>query len=180
MELQINTDRLTLREIEFTDLETLHALNSIPEVDEYNTLGIPESVEVTKQLLIELLNAKRDMPKIKYTLVIENEGKDFIGLVGLIVGRPKYKNAEVWFKLHPDYWNKGYATETVKKVLHFAFTELNLHRLEAGCAVENKASARVLEKCGFIKEGQCRKKLPIRGEWKDNFEFAILDTDFIK
>jgi len=91
-----------------------------------------------------------------------------------------YKNAEIWFKLHSKYWNKGFATEAVNRVLHFSFIDLKLHRIEAGCAVENIASRRVLEKVGMIKEGHCRKLLPIRGQWVDNFEFAILDTDFDK
>ncbi len=69
----------------------------------------------------------------------------------------------------------GYTTEALDRILKFAFEELNLHRIEAGCAIENLASARVLEKAGFKLEGTKRKNLPIRGEWKDSFSFAILE-----
>jgi len=48
----------------------------------------------------------------------------------------------------------------------------------AGCATENTASSKVLEKAGFLREALCRKKLPIRGEWVDNYEYAILEEDY--
>ena len=63
--------------------------------------------------------------------------------------------------------------------MNFCFSELKLHRVEAGCATANIASIKVLKKCGMIKEAQRRKLLPIRGEWFDNFEYAILEEDFI-
>ena len=66
------------------------------------------------------------------------------------------------------------------RLLDFGFNDLKLHRIEAGCAVENIASIKTLEKAGFTKEGMKRKKLPIRGEWKDNFFYGILEEDYNK
>lgn len=176
--MELKTARLTLRELSLADLEAIHHLHSLPETDQYNTLGIPDTIETTKQLVMEWMNTQGELPRKKYVLCIENDESAFTGLIGLNIGRPAYRNAEVWFKLHPTYWNQGYATEAVKMIFHFGFTELNLHRIEAGCAVENIASRRVLEKLGMTKEGHCRKLLPIRGQWMDNFEYAILETDF--
>ena len=84
---------------------------------------------------------------------------------------------EFYYKFHPDFWGKGFATETAKALIKFGFEEYNLHRIEAGVATENLASKRVLEKAGMTCEGIRRKILPIRGEWKDNFHFAILEDD---
>ena len=178
--MELTTDRLLLREIALNDIPAIHNLHSLSETDQYNTMGIPESIEVTQQLVTDWLLTTDQLPRVKYVFVIENNKKEFIGIIGMNIGRPKYRYAEVWFKLHPLFWNNGYATEVVKCLLQFGFAQLTLHRIEAGCAVENLASAKVLEKCGFIKEGRCRKKLPIRGEWKDNFEFALLDEDYFK
>ena len=72
------------------------------------------------------------------------------------------------------------AYEALNKLLDFGFNDMRLHRIEAGCAVENIASSKVLEKVGMTKEGMKRKKLPIRGEWKDNYFYAILEEDFFK
>jgi RimJ/RimL family protein N-acetyltransferase len=56
---------------------------------------------------------------------------------------------------------KGYGTE-VNRVLDFGFNDLNLHRIKAGCAVENIASIKVLEKVGMIREGRGRQLLPLK------------------
>ena len=77
----------------------------------------------------------------------------------------------------PAFWGKGYATEVVKTIIKFGFENLKLHRIEAGVATENTRSIRVLEKAGMIREGSRRKILPIRGTWKDNYHYAILEDD---
>jgi len=53
--------------------------------------------------------------------------------------------------------------------------KFNLHKVEAGVATENHRSIRVLEKAGMTREGLRRKILPIRGEWKDNYHYAIVE-----
>lgn len=78
----------------------------------------------------------------------------------------------------PEYWRQGLTTEALTQILYFGFTGLELHRIEAGCAVENIASIKVLKKAGMIKDGSKRKVLPIRGNWVDNYIYAILETDF--
>ncbi len=74
-------------------------------------------------------------------------------------------NEQIIYKriIHLDHWRKGYTTEALTKLLDFGFNELKLHRIEAGCAIENIASNKVLEKVGMTKEGIKRKILPIRG-----------------
>lgn len=101
-----------------------------------------------------------------------------IGLIGLHNPLDQFKNAELWFKLHPMYWGKGYITEAASALLNFGFNNLFLHRIEAGVATENIASIKVLEKIGMQREGLHRKILLIRGEWKVNFHYAILEDDF--
>lgn len=55
--------------------------------------------------------------------------------------------------------------------------KLKLHRIEAGCAVGNIASIKVLEKAGMIREGRLRQVLPLKSGWSDNFQYSILETD---
>lgn len=175
----LKTDRLLIREITLSDLESIHSLHLLPETDQYNTLGIPENINETEHHVQEWVSKNNELPRVKYVLAIELlESNQFIGLFGINIGKEKYKNAEIWYKIHKDYWNKGYTTEAVKRVLSFGFNELNLHRIEAGCATENIASIRVLEKVGMFREGMKRKNLPIRGAWKDNYFYGILKEEF--
>ena len=174
----LKSERLILREINANDLDFMHHLHTIPEVDQYNTLGIPEDKLVSEKLLNDWLVTFAELPRKRYVFIMENSNQLPIGLLGLNLGKPNYANAEIWYKLDPDFWAKGYATEAVKTILDFGFNQLQLHRIEAGCAVENTGSIKVLEKAGFTKEGHTRKLLPIRGVWHDNFGFAILEEDW--
>ena len=170
----MNSHRLQLREVTIDDVNSFHELNSFPEVDKYNTLGIPENITVTEKLVAEIIASQTATPRVRFVFVItDKEIKNLMGLIGLVFGKPNYNSAELWYKLLPKHWNKGYITEAVSIVLAYGFNNLKLHRIEAGCATQNIASIKVLEKSGFIREAHTRKLLPIRGEWLDNYGYAI-------
>lgn len=176
--MEIGTERLKLRNIELSDISSIHELHSYAEVDEYNTLGIPKGLEETRRIVKSWMEDNQEKSSSKYTLAIEHRlNGTFLGLIGLNLGHPKYRRGEVWYKLHPAHWNNGYATESLKAIIRFGFDVLHLHRIEAGCAVGNIPSLRVLEKVGMVREGRRRKILPLKSGWSDNFEYSILETD---
>ncbi len=178
MNIQLRTRRLIIEPIQELDLEKIHELHSLPETDLFNTLGIPENLDQTERIMRDWMKKNKSGKKKNFTFKVTLiESKSFIGLISLNLGKPKYNSAEVWYKYHPDFWNKGYATECLKSVLKFGFGELHLHRIEAGCAVENIGSIRTLEKAGMIREGRKRKALPLKNGWSDCFEYAILASD---
>jgi ribosomal-protein-alanine N-acetyltransferase len=173
--------RLIFKQVSINDIENIHALHSLPETDRFNTLGIPETFQVTENVVADWIAKQNANPQTSYTFSLTLiDTNEFIGLIALNLGKVNYKIAEVWYKLHPIHWGKGYATEALIQILDFGFNHLKLHRIEAGCAVENIASSKVLEKVGMIKEGMKRKILPIRGEWKDNYFYAILEEDYFE
>lgn len=178
IELTLQTKRLHIRELSTADLENIHALHSLPETDQFNTLGIPDSIVTTKNLLLEWMASQDALPRTSHIFCIEHaDTGNFIGLIALNFGKPAFRVAEVWYKVHVNHWGMGYTTEALTELIKFGF-QIGLHRIEAGCAVENIASIKVLEKAGMKREGRKRKVLPIRGEWKDNYMYAILDEDF--
>lgn len=176
--MDFDTERLQLKEISWDDLEAIHRLHSIPEVDEFNTLGIPKDLEETRILIKPMIEAQSKTPRESFTWkIILKETDAFIGLAGMFPSNDKFKLGEIYYKLSPEFWGKGYATETAKALIRFGFDTLKLHKVEAGVATGNVASIRVLEKCGMTREGLRRKILPIRGEWKDNYHYAIVEDD---
>jgi [ribosomal protein S5]-alanine N-acetyltransferase len=176
--IYLQTERLRLRPVEGADLAAIHALHSLPETDEFNTLGIPENMAVTKAIVDGWVaeNNKVDNKGFIFAVELADDNK-FAGLAAITLGKEKYRNAELWFKFHPDCWGSGYATETLKKLIEFGFNSLNLHRIEAGCAIGNTGSIRVLEKAGMTREAHTRQLLPLKQGWSDNYGYAILSTD---
>lgn len=176
--IELISERLKMRLIQFSDLNAIHDLHSLPETDEFNTLGIPANIGVTKNIIEPQILAHQQEEILTYTFAIEELSTEtFIGLFGLKLGSKKYNNAEIWYKLNVEYWGKGYGTEVVNRILDFGFNDLKLHRIQAGCAVKNIGSIKVLEKAGMKREGHARQTLPLKTGWSDNFEYAILETD---
>ncbi len=81
------------------------------------------------------------------------------------------------------YWigqpfaRQGYMREALQAVVHYAFTALDLSRLEAACLPENAASRGVLEKSGFKYEGVAQAYLQINGRWRNHVLYANLRND---
>ena len=81
------------------------------------------------------------------------------------------------------YWigqpfaRQGYMREAILAMVHYAFTSLDLSRIEAACLPENHASRGVLEKTGFKYEGVAQSYLQIAGRWRNHVLYANLRSD---
>ncbi|WP_380057142.1 GNAT family N-acetyltransferase [Falsihalocynthiibacter sp. SS001] len=75
------------------------------------------------------------------------------------------------------YARQGYMREGIEALTHYAFTVLDLSRLEAACLPENRASRGVLERSGFKYEGVAQSYLQIAGRWRNHVLYANLRGD---
>ena len=85
------------------------------------------------------------------------------GTIGYWIGQP--------------YARQGYMREAIGALVHYAFTTLDLSRIEAACLPENAASRGVLEKSGFKYEGVAQSYLQIDGRWRNHVLYANLRSD---
>lgn len=176
--MEIISKRLRLEVITHDDIEDIHILHSFPEVDKFNTNGIPKDIEETRKSVEPFILEQTKFPRKNYTFkVIHQADKEFIGLAGITLSLDKFRLGEIFFKLSPIHWNNGYATEIAEALIKIGFEELNLHRIEAGTNADNFQSIRVLEKIGMHREGLRRKIVPMHGEWKDGYLYGIVEDD---
>ena len=176
--MEFESKRLLYKEITWKDLHDIHMLHSYPEVDEFNTLGLPKNIDETNDLVTPMIEVQKTEPRKSYTWKIcLKDGVTFVGMCGFSLSLDKFKLGEIYYKFLPSCWGNGYATETAKSLINLGFEEFKLHKVEAGVATENVASIRVLEKAGMLREGLRRKILPIRGKWVDNYHYAIVEDD---
>ena len=77
------------------------------------------------------------------------------------------------YHIFNQHWGSGYATEAVTGAKQIVFEEFGLHRIESLVEIDNPASIRVLEKNGFRHEGTSKRRLQLRGEWRDAHIFAL-------
>ena len=89
-----------------------------------------------------------------------------ISLTGIAYG--SLCSASLGYFVDEERWGRGLASAAIAEIAGYGFGELALHRIEAGTAVANIASQRVLEKNRFTRVGVMRAHILIRGEWVDH------------
>ena len=114
-----------------------------------------------------------------YSFFVRTKKDDrLIGGVTLdAVRRGTTQRAVLGYWLSASETGHGYMTEAVRAAVNYAFTKLNLHRIEAASIPENVDSIRVLERTGFEREGYMRSYIRIDGRWQDHLLFALLAPD---
>lgn len=176
--MKLCTKRLLLKEMTLDDVDDIHRLHCTEEVERFNTIGIPRHKGDTIEVMLSAVEDRESAERTQYAWTVWfAEGSEFAGEAGMSLSGDRFRQGEIHYSLLPVYWEQGYATEIVKRLISFGFKELQLHRVHAGVCTENQRSIRVLEKAGMRREGLHRKILPIRGEWKDNFHYAIVEDD---
>lgn len=127
---------------------------------------------VRRQIQISL---DEDRAGLSYSFGIFDRDDDaMVGRIRLSnVFRGVWKNANVGYYIDRDRGGRGFATEAVRLVCRFAFTEADLHRVQAGVMIDNERSIRVLEKAGLRREGLALRYLQINGAWRDHYLYAI-------
>jgi len=108
---------------------------------------------------------------------IEFEG-NLCGMIGLIPLNDVYKRtAEIGYWIGEPYWGKGIATEALRMITEYGFTELNVIRIHTGVFEYNPASMRVLEKNGYKKDCVFEKAILKNGKIWDEHRFSkIIET----
>ena len=111
-------------------------------------------------------------------LAIEVDGAA-VGAIGYVPGSDVERfSAEVGYWLGEAYWGRGIVTEAVVMLTEFAFTRLNLLRLFALPFADNIASARVLEKAGYVREAVLRSSCVKYGVPRDQLLYARINPDW--
>jgi ribosomal-protein-alanine N-acetyltransferase len=99
------------------------------------------------------------------------------GLTLANVRRGVAQAASVGYWMGAPFARRGFMGASVRAIMPYSFSVLRLHRLEAACIPTNRASIRLLESCGFVREGYARQYLCINGTWQDHLLYARLKDD---
>ncbi len=152
--MYLETERLILRKFEETDAERMFLMDSHPEVMRY--IGIPplSDIRETEKIITMILQQYKDHG-VGRLAVIEKKSNLLIGWSGLKLLTQEvngYKNVyDLGYRFLPEYWGKGYASESAKASLDFGFNGLKIDIIYAHAHSENHASNHVLRKLGFRK-----------------------------
>lgn len=107
-------------------------------------------------------------------LVSLNDSHRIIGAFNINnVCRGAAQYAVLGYWIDQDHQKHGYMTEAGRLLIQYAFTELKLHRLNAGCLPENIRSRAMLSRLGFKEEGFAARYIQIDGLWRDHVLYGL-------
>ncbi len=170
MKIIFQTPNLILSQFNEADGSLILQLNSNPEIVKYVHEPVLEKLEQAEKIIIDII-----LPQYKNNLgrwaIYTKNNMEFIGWCGLKY-RDDKNEIDLGYRLLPQWWGKGYATEAAQYSLTYGFDTLHLKQIVGRAHIENIASIKVLEKIGmnFIEEGMV-DNCPVKTYMKSNTRF---------
>ncbi len=167
----IKTDRLTIRPMVSTDIPSLKEW--MPDRSIYTYWGkAPGKTEKNPELMFE----KADKPTKSFHLgIAEKPGDMLIGDIWVYLIEND-RMAQIAVRLSNNVHGRGYGTESLSAMTSFCFKHTELQRLWTKVDARNIASCRMLEKCGYTREGMIRQGKMVN-TWCDYYIYGILASD---
>ena len=147
--MNIKTERLEITKFTLEMAEAVH-LNSLDEDNrKFNPDEVFETIEDAKDTVEFLMSVydNGDGPLVYPVVLLDGTNIGYVQAVPMDDGK-----WEIGYHIGKNYTGKGYATEAVKAFLPVIMEQLNITEMLGICVVENKASVKVMEKTGFVKE----------------------------
>ena len=173
----LHTSRLLLRPFTQADTDAIFALHSNPDILRYWDSPPYTDYTQAERFISGCTRIEQEGRGVR--LAIERSTDvTFIGWCGFSNWNPEYRSAGIGYCLNDTAWGQGFATEAAGAVLQWAFETLDLNRVQSEADTRNIASARVLEKLGFLREGTLREDCIVNGDVSDSWVYGLLRRDW--
>lgn len=181
MNSEQKNSRVNLRPPRSVDADKVWVWRHQPELNLHQPLVELSSAQLKEDLLRYAYRPNDRFLKDRFHWIIERTRDQIpMGWITLTIRNRLHQIGEIGYSLSAEFHGQGYGTEAVCRFLMLAFCELELYRIEAKCSVYNPASYKLLEKCGFQREGILRQYLMIRNTRVDHYLYAILKSDWFQ
>jgi RimJ/RimL family protein N-acetyltransferase len=173
----LHTDRLRLRPFDDGDADALFSLHSNAYVLRYWDSPPWTDRSRAERFIAACRTMAEEGTGARLAIDRASDG-EFIGWCSLSQWNPDYRSASLGYCFTEAAWGHGYATEAARAVLAWAFDTLDLNRIQAEADTRNIASARVLEKLGFVHEGTLREDCIVNGDVSDSWVYGLLRREW--
>lgn len=171
----LHTDCLQLRPITEQDAEAVFAYRSDAETNQYQSF-IPKNIDEVYDFIANCAPELDEIGTWFQLVIIHTESDQIIGDLGILT--LDEAQVELGVTIAKEYQGKGYANEAMMNVMDFLFTQQNKHRIIASIDPRNKASKILLERLGFRNEAHFVKSYLQDGEWLDDIQYGILNSEW--
>jgi [ribosomal protein S5]-alanine N-acetyltransferase len=174
---EIETPRLHVRPVRHSDLPSLLTVNGDDAVTRYLPYSTWRDMTDAEAWFGRIMALQENGDTFQFVMTLRDDS-EAIGTCLLFRLAEQSARAEIGYALGRAHWGKGYVIEAMSALVERAFTDLSLHRLEAEINPRNAASAKVLERMGFLKEGLLRQRWRLKGETTDSALYGLLRPDW--
>ena len=167
--MELKLERCTIRDWRMDDAPSLakHANNRKVWLTLRDRFPFPYRIEDARSFIERTIS---DQPEQNFCIEINGSAA---GGIGLRLGQDVHRHtAEFGYWLAEEFWGKGIMTEAVTAFVNYCFDNFSLNRMFAAAYANNPASARVLEKAGFVFEGRLQKNVIKDGQILDSLLYA--------
>ncbi|MBK7381111.1 MAG: GNAT family N-acetyltransferase [Ignavibacteriales bacterium] len=172
----LETNNLFLENFTITVVNEIFKIRSDIRVMQYLDKDCHKTVEDSKKMINEIIQAYKDKSGINWIIRKKNTLEE-IGYIGYWRLNRQGVRAEIGYALKPEYWRKGLMSEAMFKVIEFGFGEFGLHSIEGNVNPQNESSIKILEKFGFKKEAHFKEDYLYKGKYLDSAIYSLLETD---
>ena len=173
----METERLILRPFTLEDAPAMYQnWASDPEVTKFMTWPTHESLEVSRQVLLDWVSHYPEGNYYQWAIVPKEFGEP-IGSISAVRFHERIGKAEVGYCIGKVWWHRGIMTEALEAVIRFLLEEVGFNRVEACHDPQNPNSGKVMAKCGMRYEGTQRQASVNNCGICDLSWYAILASD---
>ena len=169
----LESERLLLRQITPDDVNEMFAMRSNAAVMKYIPRPIAKTLEDAMDLINMIQNRLETNEGCNWAITLKGNPK-LIGFIGHYRIKWEHFRSKIGYMLMPEYNGKGITTEAIKLMVNFGFNKMGMHSLEGVLDPANIASARVLEKNGFVKEAHFIENEFYEGKFLDAFVYSLV------
>jgi [ribosomal protein S5]-alanine N-acetyltransferase len=174
---ELATPRARLRAPVLEDAHALLALYGDPEVMRYVGQDPTPGVAAMREKLVRDLEAQHRGESARWVLTFPGQ-LQAVGYLGLFQWSQRERRAELGYLLAKAHWSQGLMREVLPHVVHFGFTVMRLHRIEARVDPRNTGSVRLLQRLGFRQEGLLRDAALSQGAYCDTVLMGLLEDEW--
>lgn len=169
----LSTERLVLRLLTPADAPALYAIFSDPEVGRYWSSQPWTTLDQADEYVAKASAGVASGDALRVGIEVAATGQ-LVGQAALFAFNEQNRRCDVGYAFGRAHWGNGYAGEALRTLLGYGFDALELNRVEADIDPRNEASARVLERLGFRREGFMPERWIVGGEVCDTAFYGLL------
>jgi ribosomal-protein-alanine N-acetyltransferase len=170
---KLQTQRLLFRKLKLEDKEAIFEIRSNAETMKYIPRPVAKTMADAIEHIENVFNRIKEKSGISWAIE-EKKSKQLIGTMGFWRIEKENYRGEIGYILNPKWHNKGIMHEALSVAIPFAFEQLQLHSIEAVIDPENIASAKLLEKNNFRREGLFKENCFYEGKFLDSAVYSLV------